>query len=128
WEPLAKPAFDVFDEVEPHLFIRTLPDDRATSKCVAARPRMKVVDQFDPTPAGDTFLFGPGEPDPNLTCDFAYIGDYRPGKEALLNSYLLPLAAEGSLKVFGSGPWPIPEYLGPVTDETARLIYCSAKL
>jgi hypothetical protein len=128
WRPLATPAFDVFDEVNPHLFVRTVPDDRATAKCVASRPQMKVVDRLHPVPAGDTFLFYPDKPDPNLVCDFAYIGEYRPDKQALLNTYLLPLSSVGTLKIFGSGPWPTPDYLGPVTDETARRIYASAKL
>lgn len=44
WEQERKPAFDVFDEVRPDLFLGTTFDlDRATYKCIAARPEMKVV-------------------------------------------------------------------------------------
>ena len=42
WNP-EKPAFDVFDEFEPDIFIGTTDIDRATAKCIAERPEMKVV-------------------------------------------------------------------------------------
>ena len=43
WWPTGKPAFDMFDEFEPDIFIGTTDIDRATSKCIAERPNMKVV-------------------------------------------------------------------------------------
>jgi hypothetical protein len=43
WYPPEKPAFDVFDEFEPDMFIGTTDINRATSKCIAERPEMKVV-------------------------------------------------------------------------------------
>ena len=38
-----RPAFDVFDEFEPDIFIGDTNIDRATAKCIAKRPNMKVV-------------------------------------------------------------------------------------
>ena len=44
WWGIEKPAFDAFDEYEPDMFIGTTYDlDRATMKCISARPNMKVV-------------------------------------------------------------------------------------
>lgn len=44
WQPEIKPAFDMFSEYEPDLFIGTTFDlDRATEKCIRARPNMRVI-------------------------------------------------------------------------------------
>lgn len=44
WRPDRKPAFDVFGEFDPDIFIGTTYDlDRATAKCIRARPHMKVA-------------------------------------------------------------------------------------
>ncbi len=43
WWPTGKPAFDVFDELQPDIFIGTLDIDRAICKCIAQRPDMKVI-------------------------------------------------------------------------------------
>lgn len=46
WEPAKKPAFDVFNEFEPDLYIgQTYTTNRAIYKCIKARPEMKVVMQ-----------------------------------------------------------------------------------
>lgn len=44
WDMARKPAFDMFDELEPDIFIGTTYDlDRATIKCIKTRPEMKVI-------------------------------------------------------------------------------------
>lgn len=44
WDAQRKPAFDAFNEINPDIFIGTTYDlDRATAKCIAARPQMKVI-------------------------------------------------------------------------------------
>jgi len=44
WDISRQPAFDVFDEYEPDLFIGTTYDlDRATFKCIQSRVEMKVI-------------------------------------------------------------------------------------
>lgn len=44
WRPEVKPAFDIFSEINPDLFIGTSYDlDRATAKCIKSRPAMKVI-------------------------------------------------------------------------------------
>src|ERR1044072_5157537 len=44
WNPDKKPAFDVFGEVEPDLFLGTTYGlDRAQAKCIKSRPHMKVA-------------------------------------------------------------------------------------
>ena len=43
WWPVGKPAFDIFDEFQPDIFIGDLGIDRAICKCIAQRPEMKVI-------------------------------------------------------------------------------------
>lgn len=44
WDPGQKPAFDVFNEFEPQIFLGTTYGvDRAVFKCIAKRPKMKVA-------------------------------------------------------------------------------------
>src|SRR5262245_32511826 len=44
WSMEGKSAFDAFAEYEPDLFIGTTYDlDRATIKCIMARPQMRVI-------------------------------------------------------------------------------------
>lgn len=44
WVPERKSAFDAFSEYDPDLFIGCTYDvDRATAKCIAARPKMRVA-------------------------------------------------------------------------------------
>jgi hypothetical protein len=44
WDPNQKPAFDVFSEFEPELYLGTTYEtDRAVAKCIARRPHMKVA-------------------------------------------------------------------------------------
>ncbi len=44
WVMDSKPAFDIFSEYEPDIYIgRTFEIDRALYKCIASRPHMKVI-------------------------------------------------------------------------------------
>ena len=44
WEKGQRPAFDVFDEFEPDIFMgQTYNLNEATFKCIKQRPHMKVV-------------------------------------------------------------------------------------
>jgi hypothetical protein len=44
WDPGQKPAFDIFSEFEPDLYLGTTYEtDRAVAKCIAKRPHMKVA-------------------------------------------------------------------------------------
>ena len=44
WDIRSQPAFDVFDEFDPNFFIgQTYNLDRATFKCIAERPQLKVI-------------------------------------------------------------------------------------
>lgn len=130
WGTPAEPAFDIFDKVEPHLFIQSRPATRAVVKCIAERKHLRVVEDFDPEGAADTFLCGKAaliwynSQNSNLVCDFSYIGDHDTKKEP----FILPLAEWGNLKIFGSGPWPTPCSLGRVTDATSCLIHASSKV
>lgn len=126
WNPVEKSAFDVFDEVEPEVFIAgaTTMANRAVAKCIEERrPRgkLKTVDMDTIAPAGDTSLFHRVEKRRDLSCDVAHVGPF--------NSLLLPLCDQSSpfrVKICGPSPWPIPQYVGPINDKTLPYLYASA--
>jgi hypothetical protein len=126
WNPETKPAFDVFDEVEPDLFVYQDLYNRAVQKCLAER------DEVVPFPAGafvepavDTFLYFPGTARSELLCDVSYVGRNRRDD---LSRFLCRLIAETGLnvKIFSESAWPAAEAVGSVSISTERDIYMSA--
>lgn len=138
WKPEEKPAFDAFDEVDPHLFIGCREAAGAVAKCVDERVKMAAMIECHPQPAADTrwieadetrrLHIERGDFEPHLACFFGYVGNYRPNKARLLDAYIRPLADIGPLKVFGRVAWPFPQYLGACTDETTVSLYEIAAL
>jgi hypothetical protein len=128
WDDRSKPAYDAFDETHPDLYITTAPHSRAVLKCLEERRRggIAAVEMTDPQPAADTFLYGGAARRDSLACDFAYVGNYRHDKRALLDAYVCGLAGQGDLKIMGRTPWDLPEYLGSAGDATVRDLYASA--
>jgi hypothetical protein len=120
------PAFDAFGDSRPQLFVRTGPESPAIRKCVAARPTLLVSDQTAFTPAFDSFRFAPGRFREELACDACYVGSYREEKRALLDAHLLPLCGRFRVKIFGEGPWPVPNHLGTIADADLADLYASA--
>jgi hypothetical protein len=128
WNPLTKPAFDVFDEFQPDLFVSMGTPKKARNKCSKERGwRTRVVDRGEAPPAGDTFLFYPGTKHPFFECDVAIVEDYN-RKMARCLSVLCNPSSGLRVKIFGDVPSPFPQYLGRITDNVARDIYASARL
>jgi hypothetical protein len=128
WDSKTKPAFDAFDEVEPTLFIACPRFASDVQKCLNERQnKVKVYPIHEMKPAADTFMAG-GRRDNSLACQVAYVGDYNPNMH---NTYLLPLchrSAALQVKICGTKPWPVAQYLGPIADETIPDFYASAKV
>jgi hypothetical protein len=81
--------------------------------------------------AADLFAFPLTRPDPNLASDAAFVGGRWGYKARELDSHLLPLChpdAGLSVKIFGSGHWPVPQHLGFIDDRMAPAVLASAKV
>lgn len=78
--------------------------------------------------AADTFVYYPGESRPEFSCDACMVGGYWPYKARNLDDFVLPLSRRYDLKVFGSSSWPLPEYLGRISQDDERDLYASAKV
>ena len=109
-----KPAFDLLDEEKPDL---VLSEKGLSDRCRAAHPNVVVLDDprikrpyFDP----HRFMHE-GEFDPSLQCDFCYVGPYGSEVAAFVHSLI---AMDWNVKIFGQTPWTIPQYLGPISDQT----------
>lgn len=125
-------CFDVFDEFKPGVLIATecenTPSVRALSKCLYYHPNVKVIDQRSPQPGFDTITYKPGAFREELACDVTFVGTYRPKTAKLLDKFILPLinCGEFDVKLFGSEAWPVPQYLGPISDQDLPDLYASA--
>lgn len=70
-------------------------------------------------------------PDKKAASDVVFVGGYWPYKAKQIAPYLFPLARVDinlNMKVFGFGAWPIPNFLGNISSQTASLMYSSAKV
>lgn len=127
WNPETKPAFDIFDETRPDIFILTGPAQwRAVFKIMKARDGLRVVDRSVERPAAfDIVHYGQAKYEARLACDVAFVGNYNPDR---FHDWIKPLSEHCNMKVFGEVAWPMPEYLGSVCDDLIPNIYASAKV
>lgn len=82
-------------------------------------------------PAANTKIYYPTTPDDSLKSDFAFIGGYWPYKAQNLNKYIIPLChpvGKYNIKIFGNQTWPVPQYMGLITDEMVAKLLCSATI
>ncbi len=197
WSGHGKSAHDAFAETEPDIYLGcTYSIDRATAKCIKARPKMKValfasawgplVDNLDRgkypiviaskeekerleqlkaetgkpdfcfihvtdkylegtmsgwrsigiEPVGvlnaaDLHIYHPGVFCPELACDASMCGSYWPYKARNIDRFIFPLLKSDSeirVKIFGESPWPIPNYLGSISQEDERNLYTSSSV
>lgn len=114
WDEKQKPAFDVFDEINPDVFIKTSPlFSRGTHRALLSRGKStKTIDGTEWLPGFDYLNLRPGQYRPNLLSEILCIGNYRTDNAHLLEEFVFPLSAKYKLKVLGNKRWPIPEYLG----------------
>lgn len=125
WNPQTKPAFDIFDEVEPDIYFHVSSHSRAVAKCVAEHEvRCQPIED---APLVDTYEYFEGKADESLKCDVAFVGSNQDLRAYRL---LCKLAAESSLhlKIFSGDSWPLVQTLGQASLETQRNVYKSAHL
>jgi hypothetical protein len=83
-------------------------------------------------PAADTKNFYPVDiVDNPLKSDVAFIGGYWNYKGQNLNRYILPLClpiGKYNIKIFGNQHWPVPQYMGYLGDEKARILLSTSTI
>lgn len=133
WETAVLPdhdhVFDVFHDFKPDALLSAAEPCRPVRKCIEARPRLKVV-PIRPETGFDSVLYRPGNPQPALACDLAFVAHWTPEKSPLYESFLGPVIAAGKydVKLFGAGrACPYPQHLGWLDDSLLPDLYASAK-
>lgn len=118
---------DVFYDFKPDAVLSAVPHSRPMEKCLAARPRVRVV-RIEPRPAFDSILYRPGEVMPALACDLAFVAHWTPEKASLYKQFLDPVISRGfDVKLFGAGRvCPYPQHLGWLDDALLPGLYRSA--
>lgn len=131
WDEATKPAFDVFDEFKPDLFIYE------GGRYDGARMN-KLVDNFKdvqfwnidkPDYAANILDYKKVEPDPTIASKLLYINTY-PGAEQP-TEYILPLChpvGKHSIKIFDIQPWSVCQYMGSIDPLTACRAMCSTQV
>lgn len=79
--------------------------------------------------AYDSILYAGATYRTELACDVFFCGGHWPYKSRNLDRYIVPLchpSAGLSVKIFGSGSWPVAQYLGYCSDEDNRDSFVSA--
>lgn len=66
--------------------------------------------------------FPGGKVRPELACDVAVVGDYKPEYD----EWVLPLVGRARLKVFGHSRWPVPHHMGHLPAGEIPDLYRSA--
>jgi hypothetical protein len=143
WSEKQKPAFDIFAEFQPTVFISNGKKlSRATLKCLLNhRPIKTIVSAhcedieylkqnfcelfiYDISLAADTTLYHFGKENPNLKCDVAFLGK----KNDVIYPYMIAWCHQKgrNVKIFGPEPWPVPNYLGNISIENECDLYRSA--
>jgi len=135
WEESHAAAFDVFDEVQPDLFIGCGEISKAVKKCLNIyRHKTKAMYQTGPYTyqVGDniwsypllvnTNVHQPGHPNLKLLCEIGCCEAPHP--------HLLYLCGTGKfrIKIIGPTRWPVPQYVGTAQWQELIMLYQSAKL
>lgn len=121
-------VFDVFHDYDPDVLLLAGEPCRATAKCIASRPRLKVV-PIEPRPAFDDVKFKAGARQPAFVCDLTFVAHWTPEKTPLYRSFLDPVVEAGfDVKFFGAGRGcPYPQHLGWLDDSLLPDLYASAR-
>lgn len=81
--------------------------------------------------AADIILYGKGTKREDLECDISMVGGFWGYKSTNLEKCVLPFChpvGAYNIKIFGWAQWPVPQYLGPIQNETAKDIFASTKV
>lgn len=87
------------------------------------------VEPFGLLLSADTTDYKLTKPNKEYITDVAFVGGYWPYKAKQIAPYLFPLTnTDLKVKIFGFGGWPVPNFLGNITSESACRFYSSAKV
>lgn len=143
WEESHTPAFDVFDEVKPRLYIGVGEQSIAVQRCLRETnvPSIIEIEPFNyvvrtsyeqlPNIIGEGLncgilvndrVYQPQEPDPKFACDIAYCGPLNP----MVMQLCYPIG-KYHIKIAGECRWPVAQYIGMITLAQKIKLYNSAK-
>jgi len=129
WDHQAKPAFDIFTEFEPELFLCATSNinKRDIQKNLDARQSLRVLLFKDESEiiGFDDVIYRKGKPAARFKCDIIYLGRFEEWKL----DYLAAIVKKGlSLKVFSISEYPLINYLGQIDNQDIPDAYVSAKV
>lgn len=128
WFRKDKPAFDIFDETNPDIFIGSKESlDEAVHKCLNEREGLvaKIYDNGYGLLAFDDIIYRKGEYKEDLSCDVLYIGQFSDWKL----DYLYPIIEKNlRVKIFSKSYWGIPEHVGSISHDSISDAYATAKI
>jgi hypothetical protein len=133
WHPNI-PTFDAFDEVNPDLVFLTKEPAGSVLKCLKEKPNIQWVSTKGPIKTStnkefkrvclvDHYLFFPVDPEEQYQCDIAVIGELHWKVAKLCHP-----VGKYKIKIAGPKPWPVVQYIGAVTADEARRLYCSSNI
>lgn len=116
--------FDSFTRAKPDIVIVFDDNNSAFQKCLTKfNPKLIKIDSYLPA-ADSPPTFNGGEIIKHYQVDAIIIGDYK--KE--YSKYLKELCnSDVNFKIFGSGDWKVPQYLGYIPPIEIKEAYASAK-
>ncbi len=131
WESTTKPAFDVFAELEPEVFLgtQTSLQDRATKKNLDKRTQLKALIFDEPALwellAFDSILYKEGVVKEKYVCDVMYAG----GPEPWMEPYFAALAKKKvHFRVYSSQDWgSFAQHVGALEINELADAYVSAR-
>lgn len=129
WREEQKPAFDIFSEFEPEVFIcaeHSL-QNRAVRKNLDMRDKLKaiVITEDSPVLGFDDAVYKVGSFKAQYECDAVYVGPFEPWKM----DFVVPIIKAGyKVKIFSSNEWPIPQCVGKIEIKEVPDVYVSAKV
>jgi len=82
-------------------------------------------------PAADAHSYFPVPQDERLQSDVTFIGGYWGYKGQNINKYIIPICnpvGQYNVKIFGNQSWPVPQYMGAISDSLCKTVLCSATI
>lgn len=79
--------------------------------------------------AADVIDYFGGVPKKELACHIGFVGGYWRYKSYNLDKYITPLChpvGKLNIKIFGNQKWPVPQFMGLISDSAVKDLYCSA--
>jgi hypothetical protein len=117
-------AFDSFRRASPHIVLVGDEDLGEGFSRALSRWPCKVVSYARMEPAADCLpTFKGGQFRKEFACDVAIVGEYKSHYDKYIQTIL---KTQASLKIFGSGNWPVANFVGQCATQDYPDIYRSA--